>query len=390
MKSIKVALIGSRLLPSTAALFNHLGDHYEICLDLLLSSETRASLPDGTEIRPQRVQKRVFKGISLPLFSDPGITYDVSLGILRQIVSTQYDLYILTGYYLFSTQVAFAISMARSCPYILHIETHGHGRSVNTVKRLIKEPIVKLIVKYASAHIAVSSWAEDYLIAHGANSRSIFVVPHLPSRPWGLDPANLSEKVVLRRRHGMADDSKVVLWVGRMVGLKRLDTLLRAFKMLVGTTNAQLVLVGSGPEESVLRQMQQDLMLHNVHFVGAKSQDEVQEFYRMADVFVLPSSSETFGAVVPEAMAHGLPIVTTNVVGSSADFVVDGQNGFVVQPFDASALENALAQILGDDELRRRMAHSSFEIMGNHSIEKNGEIFMNALDYALKRKRERC
>jgi glycosyltransferase involved in cell wall biosynthesis len=80
------------------------------------------------------------------------------------------------------------------------------------------------------------------------------------------------------------------------------------------------------------------------------------KFYAMADLFVLPSFYDTFGVVVDEAMASGLPVVTTTRVGAVADLVRDGENGRVVPPGDAEALADAVREILSDAELRQRMS----------------------------------
>jgi glycosyltransferase involved in cell wall biosynthesis len=322
----------------------------------------------------------------MPLFGDPGITYDINLGIIPKLILNRYDIHVIAGYYLFSTQVAFVISLMRSSPYVLYLETHAKTGSDNKAKRVVKDTIKKFAVKHASSYLAVSTWARDYLASYGATVDNIFIMPHLPPISCSLSQAGVAEKAVLRKRHGLLVERPVILWVGRMVTFKRVDILLEACKILENTINAQLVLVGSGPEEFNLRRMQQDLKLDNVSFAGAKTRVELEDFYRLADVFVLPSARETFGAVVPEAMAHGLPVITTSTVGSSADFVVEGRNGFIVPPNDPLFLKNVLKKVLENDRLRERMAHSSLEIMSQYSIEKNAEAFINALDFALKRK----
>ena len=77
--------------------------------------------------------------------------------------------------------------------------------------------------------------------------------------------------------------------------------------------------------------------------------------YRSAEIFVLPSYRESFGIVLIEAMCHGIPIVTTNIPNVS-EIVSEGEEGFLVNPGDASSLSARLNQLLDDDELRARMS----------------------------------
>ena len=384
MTTPRIALIGSRILPAQAALFNYVCNHYDLDLTLLLSSEVRTALVDGTEIESRNLRQRIFAGKPSKLLSALGINYDLNIDLVSKLISGKYDLYIIAGYHLFSTQMAFILSIIKSIPSILYVESHGKGKSLSKIAGFSKRIVLSFLVRSVSAYFAVSSWAKDYLINYGAIPQEIFVIPHLPAGPARPTPAETSEKEVLRQQNGIKSDVSTILWVGRMVDLKRLDTLLQALMIVQKDAQVQLVLVGSGPDEVNLRQQAEDLQLSNVYFVGSKNRRALQDYYRLADVLVLPSSSETFSAVIPEAMAQGLPIVTTNVVGASADFVVDGSNGFIIPPYDALALAAALTKIIKDKALREEMSRKSLEIMAHHSIEKNAEIFMDAIGYALR------
>lgn len=227
----------------------------------------------------------------------------------------------------------------------------------------------------------------DYLVRYGADPNGIFVIPYLPAMPGISMPPSKSEKSVLRKHYGLAEDTPVILWVGRIISRKGLDDLFSAIFLLGQMPEVQALIVGSGPEQEALQGMQRRMMLDNVHFIGPKSQKDLPDFYRMADVFVYPSSSEPFGAVIPEAMAFGLPIITTDVVGSSADFVIDGQNGFIIPQGKVLSLSKAISNIVKDEQLGYRMGVESSKIMGRYNIAKNATTLMDAIDHALREKR---
>ena len=175
--------------------------------------------------------------------------------------------------------------------------------------------------------------------------------------PFGIDPAPFaaSEPVrsrarALRERWGARS---VVLGVGRLVGYKGWDVLLRAARDLDGT----VVLVGTGPEEGALRA----IAGANTVFAGRVEDAELPAYYHSADVFCLPSvtTAEAFGIVLLEAMASGKPLVTTALPTGVAEVNRAGETGLVVPPGDVAALREALAALLGDAGRREAMGEAA-------------------------------
>jgi rhamnosyl/mannosyltransferase len=149
-----------------------------------------------------------------------------------------------------------------------------------------------------------------------------------------------------------------VLFVGRLVYYKGVTTLIEALTHTAGT----LLIAGEGPLESELRRMVSALDLQSrVHFLGRVSDEELPALYQAADVFVLPSvaKTETFGVVQVEAMAAGVPVVSTALPTGVPWVNEDGVSGLVVAPGDARALGQAIGRLVGDDELRARCGHNA-------------------------------
>ena len=149
-----------------------------------------------------------------------------------------------------------------------------------------------------------------------------------------------------------------VLFVGRLVYYKGVDVLLRAMVDAPGT----LVLVGEGPLDGELRTLAESLGLRGrVVFAGRVADEDLPAYYRTSDVFVLPSvaRTEAFGVVQVEAMAAGLPVVSTNLPTGVPWVNQDGVSGLVVPPADPRALGAAIASLLRDDVLRRRLGQNA-------------------------------
>ncbi|GBD08377.1 Phosphatidyl-myo-inositol mannosyltransferase [Candidatus Thermoflexus japonica] len=141
------------------------------------------------------------------------------------------------------------------------------------------------------------------------------------------------------------------LFVGRLRYYKGLDTLLHALARL---PDLHATIVGTGPMEHPWRALARDLRLSDrVHFLGEVPDSELPLVYHAADFFVLPASAraEAFGTVLLEAMAAGLPVITTEI-GTGTTWVV-GRAGWIVPPRDPAALAEAMREILDQPEAAR-------------------------------------
>lgn len=186
------------------------------------------------------------------------------------------------------------------------------------------------------------------LRAHGFHDRM---------RIWGrgvdtelFDPARRSDEV----RRGMAGDADVVLiYVGRIAPEKRIDLLLEAFPEIRRRAGRRvaLVFVGGGPALDGLRERAPE----GVHFAGYRSGEDLAAHYASADIFLFASDTETFGQVVTEAMASGLPVIAP-ARGGVMDTVVPGKTGFLFEPGDAGGLADLAVRLVEDEGLRSRMA----------------------------------
>ncbi|HEX9887550.1 MAG TPA: glycosyltransferase family 1 protein [Longimicrobiales bacterium] len=165
-----------------------------------------------------------------------------------------------------------------------------------------------------------------------------------------FNPSCRSEDV----RREMAPGAEVILaYVGRVAPEKRIDLLMRAFPRIREGTERKvaLVLVGDGPALEDLRRRN----VEGVHFTGYQQGERLAACYASADVFVFPSDTETFGQVVTEAFASGLPSVVPDR-GGVKDLVIPGETGFRFPPGDAEAFASAALRLIDDDALRRRMS----------------------------------
>jgi glycosyltransferase involved in cell wall biosynthesis len=219
----------------------------------------------------------------------------------------------------------------------------------------------KQLLQGASA-VVVTSEQEAGELAAGGMSRTKVVL-----RRNGVEaPASWPERGTYRKAHGISDDVKLVLFLGRLSIKKSPDLLLRAFGELSERfAGIRMTLVYAGPDEGGIkekldRQATQLGVRTKVQFAGPLFGQAKWAAYRDADVFVLPSQNENFGNTAAEAVAAGTPVVVTEQCGI-APLLAD-EAGLVVR-HDTTALSNAMERILREPELRLRLAAGCARVM---------------------------
>ena len=210
------------------------------------------------------------------------------------------------------------------------------------------------LLEGASALIATSEQEAKELV-DGGLSRTRVVL-----RRNGVEaPASWPERGTFRRAHGIPEDAKLVLFLGRLSVKKSPDLLLRAFgELFKRSAGIPLQLVFAGPDEggvqAQLGQMALQLGVQSrVRFAGPLFGGAKWAAYRDADVFVLPSQNENFGNTAAEAVAAGTPVIVTEQCGI-APLLAD-EAGLVVR-HDAAELSRALERVLNEAQLRARLA----------------------------------
>jgi phosphatidylinositol alpha 1,6-mannosyltransferase len=173
----------------------------------------------------------------------------------------------------------------------------------------------------------------------------------------GIDTARFSPSFrndELRRSIGVPDETPILLFVARLVKEKDVDDLIAATRILEQRGRSfKLVVVGDGPERGAMEKQ-----LPHAHFSGHLSGKKLSEMYASSDIFVFPSTTETFGNVILEAFASGLPAVTVDR-GGVADLVADGINGFVARGNDPKDFSDKIDRLLADAHVRKRLGHQA-------------------------------
>jgi glycosyltransferase involved in cell wall biosynthesis len=242
-------------------------------------------------------------------------------------------------------------------PIVVHTY-HGHVLRgyFGPVRTFGFRLLERWLARLTTALVAVSPQVRDDLVGLGVAPASKFTVQRLGIQ-LGERVAEDEGREETRRVLGVGADAFVVGWVGRMTAVKRTDDVLLAFRALRDRgVDAWLCLVGDGPDRPELERRAHALgVMRHTLFLGY--QEDVGRFYAAFDAMILPSGNEGTPVSVIESLAAGRPVVATRV-GGVPDVIVDGEDGFLVDPGDVDQLADALARLAEDPDLRQRMGEA--------------------------------
>lgn len=228
--------------------------------------------------------------------------------------------------------------------------THGFHfyRGAPPLNWAVYYPLERLAARHTDALIAIN--AEDLSRAKGFAAGRVAYMPGA-----GMDIAAFEAPAVPRRimreRLGLAQEATVVLSVGELNGNKNHQVVLRALGALRGE-DVHYVLVGEGPTQPRLRALAAEMGISSrVHLMGYRT--DVVDFYHMADIFAFPSRREGLGLSALEAMAAGLPLITTGVHGI-ADYAIAGQTALLCGADDSEGFARAILSYRDSPGLRDR------------------------------------
>jgi glycosyltransferase involved in cell wall biosynthesis len=251
-------------------------------------------------------------------------------------------------------------SLARLWNPGLQIIFTEHGRLSDAPPSTKRRAANRLLALAPREVYAVSSDLKAHLVAEGFRGAHVGVIHN--GIDVGLVP-DARARLAIRDEMGVTEDHFLVATIARLDPVKDLATLIRATAALGARTPATLLVIGDGPERRAL----EDVVVHLgaescVRFLGHR--DDARRWLAGCDAYANSSISEGISLTILEAMAAGLPVVATDVGGTSE--VVDRSCGRLVPPRNPGALTDALAELALDADLRRALGHASRQRVEAH------------------------
>lgn len=239
--------------------------------------------------------------------------------------------------------------------------TTAHGADAFGLKNCLLTSLKRIVIRHSYAWTSnTDTTAASF---SGANQTSNY-----NKIPMGVDVIKFSQGDPSRLRTMATENKTVILFVGRLVKKKGVDSLIKAFSLLPSPIKNEAILwiIGDGDQKSLLANLARSLGIQDsVSFLGQIDNDSLPDYYAAADLFVGPSTTTDYGdtegqgIVFAEAAASHLCVLATNS-GGIPEVIIDGKTGILVPPDNIDELNSQMTRLLSDKDLRDTLANNAF------------------------------
>lgn len=286
------------------------------------------------------------------------------LDLFKLIKNNKEAIFIVGGYSLLPEILAILFLNFLKVDFLLNLD--GGFIKQNTLKSVLKRHLIK------SAKFCLSSGINTTktLLHYGALKTNIWEIrfSSIFNSEVLQKPLLSDEKEKLRKKWNLDPSPFYLVFVGQLIHRKGVDILVKAMSEGI-QNNIELLIIGDGEMQDELKDLAIENNIQNkIHFLGKKAKNEVLEYLKLSDVFVLPTREDIWGLVVNEAIACGLPVITTKQTGASYSLIKEGENGFVYDCNDVTQLNFYLNKIEEEYDLSYNIV--SLSIASEYTIEK--------------------
>ena len=354
----RVAILTEIISPYRIPVFNALAKHKGIDLKVIFLAETDPALrqwrvyKDEIRFSYEILPSRRFRAGNAHLLLNAKLSASLQKFSPASIICG--------GYNYIASWRALMWARRRGVRFVLWSESNAQDARG---QRMSVEFLKAHFLKRCDRFVVPGRSAFEYLRSLGSPAESIFTAPNAVDNAFF---ATQAEKVkcqqeAFRRRFDLP--RRFILFVGRLVPEKGVFDLLQAYAKLESDLRSEvgLVFAGDGVSREALSEQAKRIEPGIICFPGFAQREDLAGLYALAEAFILPTHSDTWGLAVNEAMACGLPVVVTNVAGCASDLVEDGWNGYLVSPANPDRLSAAISSLLRQPETTQQMRLRSSE-----------------------------
>jgi glycosyltransferase involved in cell wall biosynthesis len=364
--SSRVVIVTEIIAPYRIPVFNALARHQGIDLHVIFLAENdptqRQWLVYKEEIRfSYQVLPSWRRRVGRHLFL-------LNRGAEAALQQAEPDVIVCGGYNYVSSWHSMLWARRNSVPFVLWVESTP--RDLRSGHALI-EFLKTRFLRGCDAFVVPGKSSIDYLRSYGVPEEMIFTAPNAVDTRFFAQRAEVIRKDAITHRQALGLPAHFFLFAGRLVPEKGTFDLLRAYDALAPEVRKEmgLVFVGDGAARSALQQRAAAIGPGVIHFAGFAQREQLATYYALADVLVFPTHTDTWGLVVNEAMACGLPVISSSAAGCVADLVESGWNGRVVSSGAVGQLASAMDELARNAELRSLMGRRSAQRIAKYSPE---------------------
>jgi 1,2-diacylglycerol 3-alpha-glucosyltransferase len=360
----RLVILTEIISPYRIPLFNALAQHADVDLHVIFLAETDPSLRQW-QIYKEEIQ---FSHQILPSWRKRIGKYNALLnrGVGRAFEKAAPDVILCGGYSYIASWQALGWARGHKIPLLLWSESNLRDqRSGHALVEFLKTGFLRK----CSGFVVPGRSAREYLLAHKVSEDAIFTAPNAVDNDLFASAAAAARHDAAAWRREFDLPERYFLFAGRLVREKGVFELLSAYAKLEESMRQQvgLVFVGDGSSQRRLQEQASSISPGVIRFVGFAQREQLATYYALAEMLVLPTYTDTWGLVVNEAMACGLPVILSRAAGCAEDLVRENWNGLLVTPKDVSSLALAMRSIANQPDLRATMSANSVQHISRYS-----------------------
>ena len=316
-------------------------------------------------------------------------------GIYRRLWQGQFDVLWIHGYATLNSWMAMVAAKMLGIPVLLRTDSTLIDHPRGPAKLAVKNLFFRILRRFTYGVLSVGQRNTEYWRHHLGEDIPVFSIPYAVDNAFFQEQCRAASatREQLRQQLGLEANRPVLLFASKLLARKCCIDLVDAYLEVVRRLKLEdgsqpspyLLIVGEGEQRPQIEARLQQASAEEregVRLLGFRNQSELPRFYDLCDVFVLPSIHEPWGLVVNEAMNAAKAIVVSDQVGCQPDLVQDGDNGLVYPARNVEALADALASVLADPAVYRKMGERSLERIQSFSFEANVRGLMQAFTAA--------
>ncbi|WP_288147059.1 glycosyltransferase family 4 protein [Thomasclavelia cocleata] len=312
--------------------------------------------------------KKNYKSIFLKgksIGNDTALSFEV-----LKYLNEKYDRIIVGGYSTPTGMLSILYLSLRHIPFYLNCDG-GYIKEDSKINYLIK----KFFIRKANYWLSTGKETTEYLIHYGAKKEYIYVYPFTSLYKKDIldKPLDKIEKELLKKELNVIDD-KIVIFVGQMIYRKGIDVLLEAINYI--SKDVKFYIVGGKPKKEYINYISEH-QLTNVFFFDFMNKELLFKYYQISDLFVLPTREDIWGLVINEAMANGLPIITTDKCVAGKELIND--NGYIISVNNSSEVAQRINELINDSSKINIYSNHSIQIIKKYTLENMTREILNIL-----------
>lgn len=302
-----------------------------------------------------------------------GVEASINLSVIRQIKKQKADVVIISNPCTPTGIIAQEYMRIKKIPYCIQSEGAFVGTGWGTKERLKRH-----VMKNAYMYFSTGKSQDDYFLKYGAQKEQLRWFPFTTMHENEILQRTLTKEQKQEKKKQLGLENRfTILSIGQFIPRKGIIYLLKALAGI--KADVQTIIIG-GKKTPEYEQVCAELGLNDILFKEFMDKKSLQEYYKAADLFVLPTLYDTWGLVNLEAMSMGLPVISTQTCVSAITLIEDEENGYVVPPADAESLRNKIEEVYNNEEKCFEMGTCALRKMQHYSLEKMAEVVYGEIE----------